>query len=107
MCCLFGIIDYRGELSLKQKNHALSILATQCEVRGADATGIAYNSVGRLCIYKKPLPAHKMRFVLPVDAGVVMGHTRLTTQGGKTYNRNRGTFRRRCGEISFATRLQR
>ena len=59
MCCLFGMIDYGRNLSQKQKNHVLSILSTQCEVRGTDATGIAYNSGGRLCIYKRPLPAHK------------------------------------------------
>ena len=54
MCCLFGIMDTRGILSGKQKSRMLSILATECEARGTDATGIAYNRGGKLRIYKRP-----------------------------------------------------
>ena len=50
MCCLFGVIDYRHSLTAKQKNHILSVLAAACEARGTDATGIAYNSHGKLRI---------------------------------------------------------
>ena len=62
MCCLFGLIDYGHTLTPKQKNHLLAVLSTFCEVRGTDATGIAYHSHGRLCIYKRPIPAHQMHF---------------------------------------------
>ena len=81
MCCLFGLIDYHRSLSAKQKNHILSILAAACEVRGTDATGIAYNSQGKLQIYKRPVPGHQLRFCVPDDAWTVMGHTRMATQG--------------------------
>ena len=57
MCCLFGIIDYGHSLTAEQKNRMTSVLATACEARGTDATGIAYNSHGKLTIYKRPLPA--------------------------------------------------
>ena len=50
MCCLFGLIDYGHTLSGKQKSRIISTLATACEVRGKDATGIAYNNNGKLCI---------------------------------------------------------
>ena len=50
MCCLFGLIDSRNQFSVKEKNHILSVLATECEERGIDATGIAYCSHRHLSI---------------------------------------------------------
>ena len=93
MCCLFGIIDYGKSLSLHQKEHILTVLSRECEVRGVDATGIAYNGQEKLHIYKRPLPAHKMRFRLLADTTVVMGHTRMTTQGSELKNKNNHPFR--------------
>ena len=60
MCCLFGILDYKQSLSAKQLNKMVTTLSRCCEVRGTDATGIAYNYNNKLCIYKRPLPARKM-----------------------------------------------
>ena len=94
MCCLFGLIDYNHSLSTRQKNRILSVLAASCEVRGTDATGIAYHSKGRLRVYKRPIPAHLLRFSLPDDANVIMGHTRMTTQGDARKNFNNHPF---CG----------
>ena len=53
MCCLFGILDHHASLSVQQRTKLLSVLATQSEVRGRDATGIAYNSGGQLRIFKR------------------------------------------------------
>lgn len=92
MCCLFGLVDYGHSLSGKQKAKLLSILGKECETRGTDATGYAYNSGGRLNIYKRPLPAHKMHLFVPGDAAVVMGHTRMTTQGSEKHNCNNHPF---------------
>ncbi len=92
MCCLFGLIDYGHTLTPKQKNHLLAVLSTFCEVRGTDATGIAYHSHSRLCIYKRPIPAHQMHFRIPRDVWTVMGHTRLTTQGSEQRNYNNHPF---------------
>ncbi len=92
MCCLFGLIDYGHSLSGKQKAKLLSILGKECEERGTDATGYAYNSGGKLHIYKRPLPAHKVRLFVPGDAVTVMGHTRMTTQGSEKRNYNNHPF---------------
>lgn len=92
MCCLFGLIDYGHSLSGKQKAKLLSILGKECEERGTDATGYAYNAGGRLNIYKRPLPAHKMHLFVPGDITVVMGHTRMTTQGSEKHNHNNHPF---------------
>ena len=81
MCCLFGLMDCRGTLTARQRTRILEPLAVACELRGTDATGIAYNAGGKLHIRKKPLPAHKLRLRLPEEARVVMGHTRMATQG--------------------------
>ena len=102
MCCLFGLLDCGHSLTGRQKAYILSVLATECEARGTDATGIAYNSGGRLRIYKRPLPAHKLRFFLPNDARMVMGHTRLTTQGSEKKNYNNHPFRGRTDTMDFA-----
>ncbi len=97
MCCLFGFVDYKGSLSAPQKNHLIKVLSKECEDRGTDATGVAYNSKGNLKIYKKPLPAHKMRHSIPPDVSVVMGHTRFTTQGSEKKNYNNHPF---SGEVT-------
>lgn len=72
------------------------------EVRGTDASGIAYVKNGRLVIYKKPLPTHKIRFCVPSDTTIVMGHTRMTTQGAAKFNYNNHPFMGRTEEGSFA-----
>ena len=53
MCCLFGLLDYGNVWTAKQKEKILSVLATECEERGIDATGISYNSNGQMHIYKQ------------------------------------------------------
>ena len=88
MCCLFGIIDYGQSFSGKQKSKMLSVLARACEARGTDATGIAYLYNKKMRIYKRPQPARKMRFHIPNGVSVIMGHTRLTTQGSAAKNYN-------------------
>ena len=78
MCSLFGLIDFKECLSTHTKNKILNTLARECQVRGTDATGIAYNFNDRLRIYKRPLPARKMKIHIPHGVNVVMGHTRMT-----------------------------
>lgn len=102
MCCLFGVIDYRRSLSVNQKNKIVFALAVAAEARGTDATGIAYNSNGKLRIYKRPWPAHSMRFRIPEDAFVIMGHTRMTTQGHARKNYNNHPFSGNAKNGSFA-----
>ena len=92
MCCLFGIYDYRGSLTAAQKRRLISALATASEARGTDTTGIAYSSDGHLTVYKRPCPAHLMRFRLPENTRCAMGHTRMTTQGDEKQNCNNHPF---------------
>ena len=101
MCCLFGILDYKNTLPIGKRVKYLHILANECEVRGTDATGIAYNDGQRLCIYKRPLPAHKMRYSLPPQANMIMGHTRMTTQGDEKFNQNNHPFLGHAGVERF------
>ena len=97
MCSLFGLIDYQNALTTRQKNRILQVLGKECEVRGTDATGIAYNFGDSIKVYKRPLAAHKLKFHVPNGVSVVMGHTRLATQGKPEDNFNNhpwstGTF---------------
>lgn len=101
MCAIFGLIDYGKVLTPKHRMKLLSVLSRECEVRGTDATGFAYNSRGRMIIYKRPYSAHKMHLSLPRDANVIMGHTRMTTQGNQQFNYNNHPFSGYAG-ITFA-----
>lgn len=92
MCCLFGFIDYAGSLSVKQKCRLIRELSIAAEVRGTDATGIAYNTSRGLQIYKRPLAAHRLHLRIPAEAHVVMGHTRMATQGSAKKNYNNHPF---------------
>lgn len=102
MCCLFGLMDYKHTLTGPQKSKILSVLSKECEIRGTDATGIAYNAGGKLRIYKRPVPAHKLHLNIPDEAVVVMGHTRMTTQGNEKFNFNNHPFKSRAGSTTFA-----
>lgn len=92
MCCLFGFVDYTGALSVNQKNRLIRKLSIAAEARGTDATGVAYNSSRGLQIYKRPLAAHQLHLRIPAEAHVVMGHTRMTTQGSAKKNYNNHPF---------------
>ena len=102
MCCLFGLIDVKHQLSGAEKNRIISILAEASEARGTDATGYGCNSHGKLIIEKQPLPAHRMKFQIPKDSYVIMGHTRMTTQGEAQKNKNNHPFFGRVPDMPFA-----
>lgn len=102
MCSLFGMIDYQNKLTTRDKNRIVNTLARECEVRGTDATGIAYHFGRRLRIFKRPLPAHKLRLRVPPGVSVIMGHTRMTTQGNEKFNQNNHPFAGSTGGKTFA-----
>ena len=102
MCCLFGMIDYRDTLSRRQKIRMVRALAESSETRGTDAAGIAYNAGGTLHIDKRPGPAHTIHFTVPGDARVIMGHTRMTTQGSALKRQNNHPFAGRARREGFA-----
>ena len=102
MCSLFGMIDYGKAISETQKMKIIKTLSICCEERGTDATGIAFVTENRIQIKKKAVPARKFRFKLPRNTSVVMGHTRLTTQGNACYNYNNHPFLGYCENSTFA-----
>ena len=69
MCCLFGMMDLECRFTGKQRAKILRILAHASEARGTDATGIAYNSGGKLHIFKRPYP--------PIGCGSISRRMRL------------------------------
>ena len=102
MCAVFGFLDYKSKTSnavLKKLIHYLSVAA---EVRGTDATGIAYVRDGSMVTYKKPKPAHKIKLFFPRDTRAVIGHTRFTTQGSEKRNCNNHPFEGHSGKEAFA-----
>lgn len=79
-------------VSIKKKERIIKVLSKECEERGTDATGVAYLENNKINIYKKALPAHKMRFKFKSNPSVVMGHTKMTTQGSEKNNINNPPF---------------
>ena len=81
MCAIFGLLDYKGKLTASQRRQIIRELGKAAEVRGTDATGIAFFHEGKLHIQKAPRPARRMKYRIPEEARYIMGHTRMTTQG--------------------------
>lgn len=102
MCAIFGLIDYNHTFTSKQREALLGILSEECEERGTDAVGYAFNGGGKLTIFKRAVAAHKLRLRLHKDADVIMGHTRMATQGSKYDNRNNHPFPGVADGLKFA-----
>lgn len=92
MCALFGWLDYKHIIPYKILKKLTQALANAAEERGTDAAGISYIKEGRVTIYKRPKPAHKIHFNAPDGTTAIMGHTRLTTQGNQKFNYNNHPF---------------
>ena len=101
MCTLFGWLDYKGIVPYRVLRKLTQALANAAEERGTDAAGISYIHDGRVTIFKRPKPAHKLHFHIPHGTVAVMGHTRLTTQGDQKQNQNNHPFRG-CAGAEFA-----
>jgi len=102
MCSLFGWLDYKEIVPDRLKRKLTQALANAAEERGTDAAGISYINEGKVIIYKRPKPAHKLHFNPPEGTRAVMGHTRMTTQGDGKHNYNNHPFPGVAGETSFA-----
>ena len=77
-------------------------LAEASEARGTDAAGIAYNAGGTLQIHKRPGPAHTIHFTVPKASKVIMGHTRMATQGSALKRKNNHPFAGKARGEGFA-----
>ena len=73
MCAIFGLLDYRGILTAAQRLRMVKALSVDAEIRGRDATGIAFFQREKLCIQKAAKPAHKMRYRIPAETRYIMG----------------------------------
>lgn len=103
MCALFGWLDYKHIVPYKVLKKLTQALANAAEERGTDAAGISYIRDDKVVIYKRPKPAHKIRFNAPDGTTAIMGHTRLTTQGNQKFNFNNHPFYGHADkEFSFA-----
>ena len=102
MCSVFGLLDFKGKLPPAERLRIIKALGVAAEVRGTDATGMAYVQNGAIQIQKAPRPAHKMRWRIDPTAQYVMGHTRMTTQGSERHNQNNHPFPGKAGYLPFA-----
>lgn len=105
MCAIFGFVNYRRSLSRSEMKELINRLSVESEVRGKDATGIAYVKHGELKVFKRAKPAHKVRLYVPEDTVILTGHTRMTTQGDARYiyNNTRSQAKLRTGLLLYVT----
>ena len=101
MCALFGFLDCGKKIPFKVLQKLVQALANASEVRGEHASGISYMKGNQMTIYKRPKPAHKMKFKLPNHTKAVMGHVRYTTQGSQEFNQNNHPFKGHA-DVDFA-----
>lgn len=104
MCAIFGLIDYGNFLKTYERERILRVLSIECEERGTDATGYAFNEKGKLKIVKKPVPAHELRLRLSDDSNVILGHTRMATQGLAKKQFQQPPFSRKCRRKAVCSR---
>lgn len=102
MCAIFGVLDYQEKLSPAQRLALFQALADAAQMRGTDASGVAYVHNGAVQIQKAPRPACKMRWRISPQARYLMGHTRMTTQGAACQNYNNHPFPGKAGGLPFA-----
>ena len=102
MCSIFGFVNYSDKLKGWQLKELVKALSIESEVRGKDASGIAYVKNGEMTIFKQAKPAHKMRFYFPAETKILIGHTRMTTQGSPKKNYNNHPFLGRTKDGCFA-----
>lgn len=105
MCAIFGFVNYRRSLSRSEMKELINRLSVESEVRGKDATGIAYVKHGEIKVFKRAKPAHKIRLYMPEDTVILTGHTRMTTQGDARYiyNNHPFTAKLRTGLLLYVT----
>lgn len=103
MCGIFGVISYGSLLSSKALTTLVKNLASECSVRGTDATGISYTSKNRIHIFKEPAPAYVFnRHLKEIRSKVVVGHTRHATSGLAANNFNNHPFIGKLKDKSFS-----
>lgn len=100
--CIIWLAGLQRNRSIQNSKKLTQALANAAEERGTDAAGISYIKDGKVMIYKRPKPAHKLRFNIPDVTKAVMGHTRMTTQGNEKFNYNNHPFSGTAGDTSFA-----
>jgi len=96
MCGIFGAIRTKNtEIGEKRFKHLIRNLGVASQIRGTDATGIAFNDANEhLNIIKAAIPAASFPFIksIPNNTHAVIGHVRLTTQGTEKRNFNNHPF---------------
>ena len=102
MCAIFGLLDPIENLSRKEKQRIIQALGWEAQIRGTDATGLAWVEKGHIGIRKAPCAARRFAFRFPGEAKVLMGHPRMTTQGSEKQNQNNHPFPGKAGASTFA-----
>lgn len=101
MCGLFGFLNYSGK-NIQNLKELTNALAEQAAERGTDATGIAFNGKGGMCVLKDAKSAFQISFNHNDNVKALIGHTRHSTQGSEKKNYNNHPFLGECKNTIFA-----
>lgn len=102
MCGLFGVVGYKDKKT-DAFTKMVRALGAESEVRGTDAGGLSYLSDKALNVVRnKGAISHSGVFDKLTQNRVVMGHTRMTTQGSATFAYNNHPFPSVKGRYAMA-----
>lgn len=100
MCGLFGFTTYGN--NKKNFTELLQTLASNSAERGTHASGISYNSNGKLITYKKATSGTRLKPLHLDGVQAIIGHTRHATQGNYKLNYNNHPFMGVVGGLPIA-----
>ena len=63
MCAIFGLLDPRETLTRKEKQRIIQALGWEAQIRGTDATGLAWVEKSRIGIRKAPCAARRLSLI--------------------------------------------
>ena len=72
MCAIFGLLDPRETLTRKEKQRIIQALGWEAQIRGTDATGLAWVEKGHIGIRKAPCAARRFAFRFPGEAKILI-----------------------------------
>jgi hypothetical protein len=101
VCSLAGVIDPNDFLCANLKRKLIRSLLIAGQVRGRDASGIAFLNGNDLRIIKAGKPARRFRFYLPEKTKIVIAHNRAASQGSPRHNFNNHPLSGHAGDQTF------
>lgn len=102
MCSVFGLIDYQNKLTTREKNRFITPSPANARYAARMRPASPITSADGCASSNGHCPHTSYACACRPGASVVMGHTRMTTQGNEKFNQNNHPFAGSIGGKTFA-----